>query len=286
MGMGEPLANFRNVMGAVTRINQEWGIGARKITISTVGLVKNIRKLMEPGMPQVRLAVSLHCATDEERTALLPANRRNGGLDGLMTTLRDYINATGRRITLEWALIEGKNDNIDTAQSLGQLIQRYSIRPDMIHVNVIPLNPTGGYQGRPTQRKKVNAFCACLENEFNIRCTPRLRRGIDIDAGCGQLKASVLKKSGESLVDVHEDSQEDDSDDDDGEVVSQDVLVHSSTQMNRQDATSSLFVVDENAVDFEEDDFADTVFESEWEQKEADRLLSLVKGTVIPSSLV
>lgn len=193
--MGEPLANYRNVKGAIQRITSELGIGARKITVSTVGIVPNIRKLFEdPDLPPVRLAVSLHCATDEERSALLPANDRNGGLDALMMTLRDYLQQTGRRITLEWALIEGQNDTPETARTLGRLIRRFALRRDMIHVNVIPLNPTGGFAGSPSQRSRVNLFCQTLEEEFGVACTPRVRRGIDIDAGCGQLKSKVTRE--------------------------------------------------------------------------------------------
>ena len=109
MGLGEPLANYRNVKEAVNRITKELGIGARRITISTVGVVPNIRKMIhDEDMPQVKLAVSLHCASDEERTALLPANARYGGLAELMNVIKEYIDTTGRRMTLEWALIEGR----------------------------------------------------------------------------------------------------------------------------------------------------------------------------------
>ncbi|MGK3757007.1 MAG: 23S rRNA (adenine2503-C2)-methyltransferase, partial [Bacillariaceae sp.] len=197
MGMGEPLANYKNVVQSINRINIELGIGARKITVSTVGVVPNIRKLFtdDTDMPQVRLAVSLHCANDEERSKLLPANDRYGGLHELMTCLRDYIDKTGRRITLEWALIANQNDNIETAKELGNLILKYGLRKDMVHVNVIPLNPTDGFEnGKPSNIKAVNAFCNCLYNEFSITATPRVRRGIDIDAGCGQLKAKIQKK--------------------------------------------------------------------------------------------
>jgi 23S rRNA (adenine2503-C2)-methyltransferase len=148
MGMGEPLANYRNVMEAIHRINTELGIGQRKITVSTVGLVPGIQKLMREH-PNVRLAVSLHSASDAERSALLPANRRNGGLAALMQALQEYIATTGKRITLEWALIAGRNDDTATARQLGQLITRHRLRRDMVHVNVIPLNPTGDYGGRP-----------------------------------------------------------------------------------------------------------------------------------------
>ncbi|EED91627.1 predicted protein, partial [Thalassiosira pseudonana CCMP1335] len=189
MGMGEPLANYRNVLAAMHRMNTDLGIGARKITISTVGVVPNIKKLIEEDL-QVRLALSLHCATDEERTALLPANRRYGGLDELMTTIREYIRVKKMRVTFEWALIEGQNDSKDVARTLGRLLQKHDIRPDMAHVNLIPLNPTGGYGGGPSGRNNVHRFVEVLEKEFGISATPRMRRGIDIDAGCGQLKAS------------------------------------------------------------------------------------------------
>jgi len=192
-GMGEPLANYRNVLGAIRRMNDDLGIGARKITISTVGVVPNIKKLMEEDI-QVRLALSLHCADDEERSALFPANRRYGGLDELMKTIREYIFTTNRRVTLEWALIENENDTPEVARQLGQLLQRFEIRRDMVHINVIPLNPTGGFKGSPSGRRGVHDFVSILDKEFGLKATPRVRRGIDIVAGCGQLKAAVKKK--------------------------------------------------------------------------------------------
>ena len=193
MGMGEPLANYRNVMEAVNRMNSDLGIGARKITISTVGVVPNIKKLIKEDI-QVRLAVSLHCSSDEERTQLLPANKRYGGLDELMLAIREYIDTTNRRVTLEWALIENENDTPEVARQLGQLLKRFGIRRDMTHVNLIPLNPTGGFEGSPSGRGNVNEFVDVLSREFGITATPRVRRGIDIDAGCGQLTAAVKKK--------------------------------------------------------------------------------------------
>ena len=190
MGMGEPLANYRNVMAAIRRMNTELGIGARKITVSTVGVVPNIKKLMEEDI-QVRLALSLHSAIDEERSALLPANKRYGGLDELMKTIREYIYTTNRRVTLEWALIENENDTPEVARQLGQLLKRFDIRKDMIHINVIPLNPTGGFEGSPSGRKGVHDFVSTLEKGFGLKATPRVRRGIDIDAVCCQLKATL-----------------------------------------------------------------------------------------------
>ena len=196
MGMGEPLANYKNVMSAIRRMNLELGIGARRITVSTVGVVHNIRKLVED-TPKVRLAVSLHCVDDEERTALIPANRRYGGVDELLSAVRYYIEETGRRVTFEWALIAGTNDGPEVARSLGRmLVKKAKLRPDMIHVNLIPLNPTGGFDGSAPKGGKgsVREFARILTDEFRIAATARVRRGIDIDAGCGQLTADVERR--------------------------------------------------------------------------------------------
>jgi len=178
--MGEPLANYRNVMDAIRRMNTELGIGARRITISTVGIVPNIKKLMEEDL-QVGLAVSLHSANEEDRSLLLPANKRYGGIDTLMQTIREYIDHTRRRVTFEWALIEGQNDKPEVARQLGKLLERHGIRKDMAHINLIPLNPTGGYKGSPSGRKSVEEFVRVLEKEFGLSATPRVRRGIDIE---------------------------------------------------------------------------------------------------------
>jgi len=287
MGMGEPLANYRNVIAAIRRMNTELGIGARKITVSTVGIVPNIRKLMNEDL-QVRLALSLHCATDEERTALLPANRRYGGLDELMSTIREYIRVKKSRVTFEWALIEGENDSKEVARTLGRLLQRHDIRPDMAHVNLIPLNPTGGFGGGPSGRANVHKFVEVLEKEFGVSATPRMRRGIDIDAGCGQLKASVKKKedatkvilaqpdgNGLPMVGVYEDEEggEDEMGGDDMEV--QD-LSHGSVVD---------FAINDDFIDLDDDDiaedFIDPTFDDEFEFEEAERLIALVKGSTL-----
>jgi 23S rRNA (adenine2503-C2)-methyltransferase len=197
MGMGEPLANYNNVMKAVRLIRDRLQISARKITISTVGVVPKIRKLiLEKDDLQVRLAVSLHCASDKERSNLIPANERYGGLTELLTSVQEYTEQTKRRITFEWALIDGQNDSLEEARTLGRLLTQgeTQIRRDLIHINVIPLNPTGGYGGTPTGRSRVDAFLRVLTDDFHISATPRVRRGIDIDAGCGQLKAKQENK--------------------------------------------------------------------------------------------
>jgi len=274
---GEPLANFRNVKLAIDRITTELGIGARRITVSTVGIVPNIQKLVDnhDKLPQVKLAVSLHCADDDERTALIPANKRNGGLTALMTVLREYIETTGRRVTFEWALIAGENDDVDTARKLGRLIQKHRLRRDLVHVNVIPLNPTGKYAGKPSQRHTVNAFCSTLEAEFGVSCTPRVRRGIDIEAGCGQLKSSVLEKQKQNKLSLKDFVPRS---------MPPTVGVHvneAETAIPEESSVSpSEHTLDDTAVDF--DDFDDPTYEpSTTDNKETDRLLSMVQGTTI-----
>ena len=184
MGMGEPLHNYDAVLEAVQRIREDLGIGARRITLSTVGLVPQIRRLASEGV-QLTLAISLHAANDADRSALLPVNRR-WPLSELMDACREYVEATGRRISFEWALIEGRTDTLEQATELGQLLRGLNC-----HVNLIPLNPTGGYDGQPTSVGTANAFVARLDS-FGVPATLRVRRGIDIDAGCGQLKSKRL----------------------------------------------------------------------------------------------
>nr|PZN53056.1 MAG: hypothetical protein DIU68_13345 [Chloroflexota bacterium] len=145
-----------------------------------------IRRFADEGL-QVRLAVSLHAATDEERSALLPVNRRYP-LKELIGACHYYVEKTGRRITFEWALIAGENDTPEQAHRLGKLLQGL-----LCHVNLIPLNPTSGYAGAPSDPIAAQRFIDIL-SEYGVPATIRVRRGIDIDAGCGQLKASVQRK--------------------------------------------------------------------------------------------
>lgn len=136
MGMGEPLANYDNVLAAVRRMNTELGIGARHITISTVGIAPRIRKLADEDL-QVGLAVSLHQANDENRSKLMPVNERFP-ISELIDSCKYYIDKTNRRISFEWALIRNQTDTPAVAHELGGLL-----RGMLCHVNVIPLNPTG-----------------------------------------------------------------------------------------------------------------------------------------------
>jgi 23S rRNA (adenine2503-C2)-methyltransferase len=187
MGMGEPFANYDAVLEAIRRMNRELGIGARHITVSTVGLVPKIRQLVDEGI-QVTLAVSLHAATDEERSKIMPVNRRYP-LAELIAACHEYVAKGGRRVTFEWALIAGKNDTPEVAERLGGLLQGLQC-----HVNLIPLNPTAGYAEKPSSEADARRFVEVL-GTFGIPATVRVRRGIDIDAGCGQLKAAVLRKA-------------------------------------------------------------------------------------------
>lgn len=181
MGMGEPLANFDNTWAAVQRINDDIGIGARHITLSTVGLIPGILRLAENPM-QVNLAVSLHAADDELRDQLVPINRRYP-LAALMDACATYFRTTHRRVSFEWAMIDGVNDRMSDADSLAALC-----KPIRAHVNLIPLNPTPGYPVRGSSRSRVRAFRERLE-ELGVNVTVRDTRGSEIDAACGQLRA-------------------------------------------------------------------------------------------------
>jgi len=185
MGMGEPFHNYENVMAAIDRLNNPKGmrLGARRFTISTVGLVPAIHRFTSENR-QVNLAVSLHAADDELRSSMLPINKKYP-LDVLMKALQNYSDTTKRRITIEWALIQGINDTSLQANLLaGQL------RGILAHVNVIPLNPTQGFTGQASTQIEAKNFKSILERH-GIPCTIRVRRGIDIQAGCGQLASQT-----------------------------------------------------------------------------------------------
>jgi len=181
MGMGEPFHNYDNTLQAIDRLNDHSGfnLGARRFTISTVGLAPMIRRFASEKR-QVNLAISLHAANDEQRSALLPVNKKYP-LAEVIDACKEYVEKTGRRITFEWALIRDVNDTPEVAHELVRLLKGL-----MCHVNVVPLNPTQKYPGQATTRERALAFSAIL-NEAGIPCTIRVRRGIDIQAGCGQL---------------------------------------------------------------------------------------------------
>jgi 23S rRNA (adenine2503-C2)-methyltransferase len=181
MGMGEPLANYDRVWDAVRSLHGDLGISARHLTLSTVGLVPGIRRLATETLP-VNLAVSLHAADDELRDRLVPINRR-WPLAELAAACRDYLAAKGRRLSLEWALIDGVNDRPSDTRQLAAFA-----RPLAAHVNLIPLNPTPGWPAAGTPPGRVREFRERLV-ELGINATVRRNRGTDIDAACGQLAA-------------------------------------------------------------------------------------------------
>lgn len=183
MGMGEPLANEPVVWAAVERLHDDLGLSARKLTISTVGLVPGIRRLTERSLP-VNLAVSLHAANDRLRDELVPINRRYP-IDELMTACADYLAVKGRRLSFEWAMIDGVNDRPSDATELAALCRRFRLPA---HVNLIPLNPTPGYPTVGSPLKRVHDFRDTLE-KLGVNATVRRNRGTDIDAACGQLAA-------------------------------------------------------------------------------------------------
>jgi 23S rRNA (adenine2503-C2)-methyltransferase len=185
MGMGEPLHNYDNTMTAVDILMDHKGlsIAPKHITLSTVGVVPGIRRLADEERP-IKLAVSLHAATDAERQALVPPAKR-WPLADLMAACRYYIEKRQRRIFFEWTLIAGQNDTPEQAHAVGRLLEGMAA-----HVNLIPLNPTGGYEGQPSRGTAVAEFQAIL-NQYGLPSTVRQRRGIDINAGCGQLRAKI-----------------------------------------------------------------------------------------------
>jgi 23S rRNA (adenine2503-C2)-methyltransferase len=183
MGMGEPLANEPNVWRAIERINADLGLSARHLTISTIGIVPGIRSLAQRPLP-VNLAVSLHAANDELRDQLIPMNKRYP-LDALMAACADYLQVKGRRISFEWALIDGLNDRDRDADELAQLCRRFRLPA---HVNLIPLNPTPGWPTRGSSATRVREFRQLLDDR-GVNATVRRNRGTDIDAACGQLAA-------------------------------------------------------------------------------------------------
>jgi 23S rRNA (adenine2503-C2)-methyltransferase len=183
MGMGEPMANLDAVWTATERFHADLGLSARHITISTVGIIPGIRSLAERPLP-VNLAVSLHAANDTLRDDLVPINRRYPIAD-LMDACEDYLDAKHRRVSFEWAMIDGVNDRESDAAELAALCRRLSPHA---HVNLIPLNPTPGYPTTGTPLRRVEEFRDLLESH-GANATVRRNRGTDIDAACGQLAA-------------------------------------------------------------------------------------------------
>ena len=183
MGMGEPLANEESVWRAIERIHGDIGISARHLTISTVGIIPGIKALAARDLP-VNLAVSMHAARNDLRDELVPINKRYP-IEDLMQACRDYLTVKNRRISFEWAMIAGVNDQPRDAEELARLARQ--LRPSA-HVNLIPLNPTPGWPTKGSSKTVVYSFAKRLE-ELGVNVTVRQNRGTDIDAACGQLAA-------------------------------------------------------------------------------------------------
>ena len=181
MGMGEPMANYDRMIGAVHRIHSDIGISARHLTISTVGIIPGIRKLADEPLP-VNLAVSLHAANDELRDELVPINRRYPLAD-LYDACEEYLKVKNRRLSFEWAMIADDNDRPSDARELAAATKRLRA-----HVNLIPLNDTPGWPTTGSSPAKVQQFANELL-ELGVNVTVRANRGNDINAACGQLRA-------------------------------------------------------------------------------------------------
>lgn len=190
MGMGEPLANYNAVMGAIRTLVGEvpdgFGMSGRGITVSTVGLVPRIRQLATEGLP-LNLALSLHAPTDELRDELVPINTR-WPVDEVLDAVWEYADATKRRVSIEYAMMRDINDSVENARQLARALKS---RGDWgwVHVNLIPLNPTPGSKWTASRKEDEAAFIQTLE-QYGIPVTLRDTRGSEIDGACGQLAAS------------------------------------------------------------------------------------------------
>ncbi|BDR54632.1 putative dual-specificity RNA methyltransferase RlmN [Bombiscardovia apis] len=194
MGMGEPMGNYKSVLAAVRQMSElppaGFGISARSITISTVGVVPGIRKLTQEGLP-VRLAVSLHAPSDKLRDELVPMNRRFNTTQ-VLDAAHDYYLSSKRRVSIEYALMRGINDQAEHAQLLAKRLNHYG--DNWVHVNPIPLNPIEGSRWTASKPEDEQQFLEIL-HRAGITATLRDTRGSDIDGACGQLAAKMTKQA-------------------------------------------------------------------------------------------
>jgi 23S rRNA (adenine2503-C2)-methyltransferase len=198
MGMGEPLMNRKAVLPSLTLLNQAYGMGARRITVSTVGVLPGIIELAARP-EQFRLALSLHAPNHELRAQLVPLEKKYP-LPQLLESLRAFEAAGGRRITFEYVLIDGINDAPEQALELAELVREFQS-----HVNLIPFNPIPGTDWKPTPPDRQRAFAAILETH-GVPATIRSPRGRDIAAACGQLRAEHATRPPKpylSLIELH-----------------------------------------------------------------------------------
>jgi 23S rRNA (adenine2503-C2)-methyltransferase len=196
MGMGEPFANYDRWWAAVERLHDPRGfnLGARAMTVSTVGLVPGIRRLAAAPLP-VSLAISLHAPDDDLRSAMMPVNRRYP-IAELIDATRDYIAQSGRRVSFEYVLLQGRNDQPHQALALARLLRGQGVSkgpPLLCHVNLIPWNPVPGTPLGRSDRERVAAFQQVLL-DYGVACTVRVERGVAIAAACGQLATAPAEQ--------------------------------------------------------------------------------------------
>jgi 23S rRNA (adenine2503-C2)-methyltransferase len=188
MGMGEPFANYDRWWDAVERLHdpQGFSMGARSLTVSTVGLVPGIRRLAAEPLP-INLAISLHAPDDALRSEMMPINKRYP-IAELLEATREYIAQTNRRVSFEYVLLQGKNDSPEQAAALAELLGGM-----LCHVNLIPWNPVPGTPLGRSERARVLHFQQVLQ-EYGIACTVRVERGVAIAAACGQLAGTPVSE--------------------------------------------------------------------------------------------
>ena len=192
MGIGEPLDNYDNVIKFLKLVNNEKGlnIGLRHISLSTCGIVPKIYDLAKEAMP-LTLSISLHASNDETRSSLMPVNKK-WNIEALLTACSDYFASTGRRISFEYTLISGKNDNEESARELSSVLRKYC-KNMPIHVNLIPVNAVKERGFSPSNKDGIKKFVSVLEKN-HIVATVRRHLGSDIDASCGQLRAKKAEQ--------------------------------------------------------------------------------------------
>lgn len=187
MGIGEPLANYDNVIKSLKIMNADWGLGIsmRHITVSTVGIVTGIRRLARERL-KINLAISLHASDDSTRSGIIPSNKKNS-IRNILAAAREYFRATHRDISFEYTLIEGINSSVQDANALARLLK--GIR---CIINILPLNPIEECELRPPDRKTVETFCNILKRNGMV-VTLRKKKGDDVNAACGQLRLQRYK---------------------------------------------------------------------------------------------
>lgn len=199
MGMGEPMGNYKSVLRAIRQISalppEGFGISARNITVSTVGVVPGIKKLTNEGIP-LRLAVSLHAPTNKLRDELVPMNQRFN-VDQVLDAAHDYYLASKRRVSIEYAMMRGINDQAEHARELAKRLNHYG--DDWAHVNPIPLNPIEGSRWTASKKEDETQFLGILHSA-GIAATLRDTRGDDIDGACGQLAAKSLVEAASAAL--------------------------------------------------------------------------------------